>query len=215
MRRRVRLGPVAGRDAGEGGVTVHIPALTEIETISGRYVDVAAPRPETIHLDDIAHALANTCRYNGHTRTFYSVAEHAVLVADRLRALGHSPVVAMAGLHHDDAEAYLGDVVRPLKLALKPTYTDLERRMHRVIREALAVAYPGDEGWQAVVDADNWALAIEARCLMQSRGEGWHDLSPAVPGRVDLGLSPADARSAYLWMHDRLTTEIARARISA
>ena len=192
----------------------YVPGRTEIETRSGRYIDVTAPQPERVHLGDIAHALSNLCRYTGHSRTFYSVAEHAVLVADRLRALGHSPVVAMAGLHHDDAEAYLGDVARPLKIALGDHYRSLERQMHDVICDAVGIEYPGAEGWQAVLDADNWALAVEARCLMQSRGEGWNDLPAPVPGRVDLGLGPNDARRAYLWMHDKLLTELARARVA-
>jgi uncharacterized protein len=190
--------------------SVYEPGLTEIEVRSGRYVDVTAPQADRIHLDDIAHALSNLCRYTGHSRTFYSVAEHAVLVADRLRALDYSPVVAMAGLHHDDAEAYLGDVARPLKIALGEGYRALGRQMHAVICNAVEIAYPGADGWQAVLDADMWALAVEARCLMQSRGVGWHGLPSPVPGRVDLGLQPNEARRTYLWMHDKLTTEIAR-----
>ena len=57
---------------------MHTPTKHEVETFSGLYVDTKSPKPETIRLEDVAHALANTCRYGGHCLRFYSVAEHAV-----------------------------------------------------------------------------------------------------------------------------------------
>src|SRR5207248_1661023 len=69
-----------------------------------------APRAEDICIEDIAHGLAMTCRYGGQCLRFYSVSEHSVLVS-RLVA----PEFAREALLHDASEAYIGDMIRPLK----------------------------------------------------------------------------------------------------
>lgn len=168
------------------------PGTYEIETASGRYVDLLAPLHETLALGDVAHGLAHTCRFGGQCSRFYSVAEHAVLVADKLEAEGRADL-AMAGLHHDDAEAYLGDVPRPLKLLLRSlteaedpremTWGGLERKMDHAIRQASArwgAAISGVRLWTegqatdpTLKAADTWALLVEAGELMPSRGDGW------------------------------------------
>ncbi len=78
---------------------------------SGRRIDPLNPRVEDIHLDDIAHALARTCRYNGHVAHHLSVARHSIWVSE---ALEQTPF-ALWGLLHDATEAYLGDMVKPVK----------------------------------------------------------------------------------------------------
>src|ERR1700733_12855258 len=108
---------------------MHIPTDNEVETFTGRFVDVNKPDPTTIHIEDIAHALANTCRYGGHCRSYYSVADHAVFVSVRLERKGYDLDLQLAGLHHDDAEAFLGDIPRPLKPLLGRAYTRLTDRM--------------------------------------------------------------------------------------
>lgn len=93
------------------------------QTWSGRRFYPQDPRPEDIAIVDIAHALGNMARYNGHCR-FYSVAEHSVLVSKIVPMED-----ALAGLLHDAPEAILADVIRPVKRALPPTdaYFHLER----------------------------------------------------------------------------------------
>lgn len=68
------------------------------------------PRPDEIDVYDIANALAKVCRFGGHPDYFYSVAQHAVHVS-RLVPAGFE----LEGLHHDDAEYILADVIRPIK----------------------------------------------------------------------------------------------------
>jgi 5'-deoxynucleotidase YfbR-like HD superfamily hydrolase len=195
------------------------PGDHEIELASGRYLDLVNPDPAAITLDDIAHGLAHTCRYAGHTRRFYSVAEHAVLVAAKLRAEGQPLAVQMSGLHHDDAEAFIADIARPLKTLLQPAYDAISGRLDGAIGLALHVALPalflGDEAATAVKDADNWALAAEAYHLLPSKGVGWwsHGLyDPADESVIwvdSLGQRPDFARQQFIQAHQLLARKIA------
>ncbi len=89
------------------------------------------PRPEEVDVRDIAHHLARTCRWNGAVRKYYSVAEHCVLLAAHFTD-GHPRELARWALLHDAAEAYIGDVIRPLKHSLTG-YAEIERRLEHVI----------------------------------------------------------------------------------
>jgi hypothetical protein len=167
------------------------PSPPMIEVASGGFVDLLNPDPETIKLEDIGRGLANTCRYGGHIKRFYSVAEHAVLVRDLLRARGAGPNAQCMAVFHDAAEAYLGDVVAPLKWALRhwewqrdahsmapdstgrvSAYDSLSCIMDAAISKAfnlgLLVYVPED-----VQLADMWALRIEARELTATGGASW------------------------------------------
>lgn len=81
-----------------------------IITYTGKRFWPLDPRIEDICIEDIAHSLSNLCRFNGHCISFYSVAEHSVLVSENCK-----PENALWGLLHDAAEAYIGDMLRPLK----------------------------------------------------------------------------------------------------
>lgn len=183
-----------------------------IELASGRYLDLASPQPESITLEDVAHHLAQTNRYVGACRRPYSVAEHAVLVSDRLLRTGAPPMVALAGLHHDDHEAFLGDTTRPLKQLLgSKVLADLERRLDHVIWLQLNLPNPGPAGWATIKAADDWALACEAHHLMPSQGTGWicdglYDPSDPTPGHLgaEVGLSWSSAKAAFLARHHNL-----------
>jgi uncharacterized protein len=89
------------------------------------------PRAEDIHLDDVIHALSNLCRYGGHTREFYSVAQHTVYVAHRTP----QPLRKWA-LVHDFSEAYLVDMPRPIKHQPEfEFYNVAEGRIQRAVFE--------------------------------------------------------------------------------
>lgn len=152
------------------------PSQHEIETYTGRYVDIAQPPAEAITLQDIATALSRVCRFGGHTRRHYSVAEHAVLCSRYAERRGWTPAEQLACLHHDDAEAYLGDIPRPYKKLLGPSYGRLTAMMDAAIVEALQLPF-GVEALHHyhVKEADRWALMVEAHSFLQSRGEGWAD----------------------------------------
>jgi len=100
-----------------------------IRTFSGKYVNLADPKPETIMIVDIAHALAHMPRWGGHLESFYSVAQHSVACS----ALA-SDEFKLEALLHDATEAFLMDIPKPLKNLL-PEYVYLEHKMHKVIAE--------------------------------------------------------------------------------
>jgi hypothetical protein len=156
-----------------------------IQTFSGVQMHPLDPRPEDVRIDDIAHALSNLCRFTGHTRTFYSVAQHSVLVSRNV-----PPPAALLGLLHDAAEAYLSDIARPWKrylwVGLKPgsdqpwpagfeRLKEREESLLRVILTALGVYHePATALWPEVERADVLLLATEARDLMAPLHPDWH-----------------------------------------
>lgn len=84
-------------------------------TRTGRKFMPASFSDADIDICDIAHALSNLCRFNGHTARFYSVAEHCLHVADLLEHMDCDRETVLAGLLHDAAEAYTGDIISPIK----------------------------------------------------------------------------------------------------
>jgi hypothetical protein len=183
------------------------PKNFEVETYSGFFVDTSDPNADSIHLIDIAHALSQTCRFGGHCQGFYSVAQHAVFVSKRVERRGHSLRAQMEALHHDDAEAYLGDIPRPMKPLLGDAYGALTKKMDAAIVQALDLPVPAYK--HAIKDADNFALFVEARYLLPSQGKGWWDIE-GLPSRIVtpdywLGsLVPKKARKLYLERHQEL-----------
>ncbi len=103
-----------------------------IQTFTGKKFDFSNPHPSMIDINDIAHALSNQCRFNGHSRVFYSVAEHSVYVAQLV--METHPHLGMPALLHDAGEAYVGDMVSPLK-AMMPEFKLMEAKVEKVIAD--------------------------------------------------------------------------------
>lgn len=167
----------------------------DILTVRGTYFHFLAPESSEISILTIAHALSQICRFTGHTRKFYSVAQHSVLVSHLV-----PPEHALAGLLHDAAEAYLGDVSAPLKMLL-PDY--------KAIECAVETAVLGKFGLPAklppqVKHADRLALAIEQRSLMPAHSDVWDcETHPDFAVMVNLygafvPLAPEKARYSFL-----------------
>jgi len=106
-----------------------------LPTCSGRRVHLLNPSPDEIAIEDIAHALSHACRFAGHVPSYYSVAQHSVLVSELL-----DERTALWGLLHDASEAYLHDLTRPLKRALNvlPEHTDRLRYLGDSLAHDLA-----------------------------------------------------------------------------
>jgi hypothetical protein len=172
------------------------PTTGEIVTFSGRIMRPLAPSPDDLCIEDIAHALANSCRFTGHVRRFYSVAQHAVLVSEIL-----PPALRLCGLMHDASEAYLSDISRPVKRqpVFGEVYKAAEERLMLVIAERFGFEWPPDE---LIHWADDVLLRSEQRDLMPNllrvAGDDYLDF-PIVP------LLPPLAERAFLNRYYELT----------
>lgn len=131
-----------------------------IVTYSGATIEPLHPDAERIHIEDIAHALGNLCRFTGHVRNFYSVAQHSVIASEIV-----PPEHALAGLLHDASEAYLADISRPVKMQAEfgDTYKRYEARLEAVIALRFGLDWPWHE---SVKRADEILLRTEQRDLM-------------------------------------------------
>ncbi|SDV49782.1 hypothetical protein [Chitinasiproducens palmae] len=164
--------------------------MSTILTAGGTPFNFFAPWAASIDLDTIAHALSNLCRFTGHTRAFYSVAQHSVLVSEIV-----PPEFAMQGLLHDAHEAYVGDMAQPLK-AILPGYRALEDTVAEAVRAAFDLPLELDA---VVKHADLVALATERRDLMPPSSMHWQILDGVQPRSERITpVSPADAYRAFL-----------------
>jgi 5'-deoxynucleotidase YfbR-like HD superfamily hydrolase len=143
-----------------------------ILTASGIYFSLDRPDPATIYIADIAHALSQLCRFTGHCRELYSVAQHSYVVSQLV-----PPEERLAGLLHDAAEAYLGDVSSPLKQLL-PQYQALEGLVHQAICVRFGISPKQSDD---IKRADLIMLATEKRDLMGNRGGIWPILDGIEP----------------------------------
>lgn len=166
-----------------------------MQTFTGRQFWPLDPRPEEIFIEDIAHALSMACRYGGHCLRFYSVAEHSVLVSYVV-----PPSIALSGLLHDAAEAYVADVIRPIKPHLSG-YHDIEQRVWLSVAErfGLDAALP-----DSVKSADNAVLLAEQAKNMAPAPAPW--CIPGVAANVPIACwSPEIAERRFLQRFAELT----------
>ena len=167
-----------------------------LQTVSGRWVNPFDPDPEQLDAGDIARALANLCRFGGHSRVFYSVAQHSVIVSRLVEERGGDAEDVFAALMHDASEAYLGDMPHPLKhrSPLGAAFKEAEEHLERVIREHFGIRADVPE----IKRADRALLATERRAFS---AESWHWPELAGVEPLDLELEA--------WTPDRAADEFA------
>lgn len=141
---------------------------TWIETYTGGRFNMNAP---SFDRNDIAHALSLNCRYNGHCRSFYSVAEHSVLVSELVRLKGGTELQQLEALLHDGTEAYLSDIPAPFKQFL-PDWKAIDAMLDSKFREWAGLPAHKDE---LVKHCDWIALFIEVQDLLPGKGQDWQD----------------------------------------
>lgn len=172
-----------------------------IRTIAGRSFNLLQPHATPFGIEEIAHALSHLCRFTGHTRELYTVAQHSVLVSYVV-----PDEFAMHGLMHDASEAFMGDVSSPLKAQLR-SYKDIERTVEHAIaaRFGLPVLRWSSEANAAVKHADRVLLVTEQRDLMPP-GDGterdWPDVAP-LPWVIE-PLQPFVAKALFLRRFEQL-----------
>ena len=158
----------------------------KMRTTTGREFDPTSVTMNDLSIHDIAHALSHLCRYGGHLPRFYSVAQHSVYAANYASVRNFGSHVELQCLLHDASEAYLGDIIRPLKVAL-PEYREIEERVQRVIFERYCD--PAQPIYETLIhEADEWVLQMEF-VVFRDFADGWE---------------PARARQEFMTTFERL-----------
>jgi hypothetical protein len=184
-----------------------------MQTVGGRAFYPLDPCSEDVDVEDIAHALSFVCRFGGHCTQFYSVAEHCVRVSRAIEDDGGSAEDAFAGLMHDAAEAYVGDMVWPLKQAPESAGYKL---VEKLVEAAIAERFGLPRVMPPIVKRFDLVLLSTEKHDLMNEGRGredgskrearastkklgaWHSDSFApLPGRIK-PLAPEMARSAFL-----------------
>ena len=166
------------------------------QTFSGVQFWPLNPKVEDIRLEDIAHALSNICRFNGHCRHFYSVAQHSVLMAREAAKNLESVSLEKAILLHDSAEAYLSDIPRPIKRALGNVVVIEEILLFQIFI-AFDVEWPSECNWKAIKEYDNMFLATEARDLLGPPPAEWEKLPQPLNANIE-PWGPGYSKEAFL-----------------
>lgn len=161
-----------------------------IQTFSGRRFNPLHPNMGSIVIQDIAHSLSMLCRFTGHSKFFYSVAEHSVLVSYLC-----DPAYALQGLLHDASEYALQDMSSPLKSSGKfEEYKKYEKALQTMIYKRFGV----DEVEHASVKkADLMMLATESKELMSPMHKDWKNIYQPLPFKLQT-LSPTEAEKLFL-----------------
>lgn len=178
-----------------------------IETYSGKKMYFLDPKSDMIDIKDIAHSLSLQCRFSGHTRIFYSVAEHCIRVSKLLYERSKSdPQVAMQGLLHDATEAYLLDVPSPVKQYLGGYYA-IEDTLANAIFKKYGAIFPY---FNEVKVADTVMLKNEARNLIPSKGSSWlyHYPTPYEYDAMPFCLRSVEAENMYIAWFNFLENEL-------
>ena len=187
--------------------------MSWIVTYTGKKFDFLNISRDNIDIQDIAHALSRICRFNGHCDLFYSVAEHSVILSEWFEEQGDQQL-AYNALMHDAAEAYTGDMTRPLKQLIKERtygyqFSDIEAEIEGEIACKYGLVYPCSH--PAIVEADLRLLIAEGNILNRA----WDTSEWTDPALKDLkplvyqlkAWTPNEAREAFWERFHRLKTQ--------
>jgi hypothetical protein len=180
----------------EGSANVTTEVRPWFTTASGKQMFVHDPDPANIDIHDIANALSKICRFNGHCQEFYSVAQHSCIVAAVAAGRGMSRRRCLFALLHDAAEAYVQDIISPLKRSIGGRYEAIEAKWEGAIWQAFNLSDVACDRLvrQAIKSIDLRVLATEHRDIVPD-GRPWEMLNGIEP--YDFTIKPiADWRQA-------------------
>jgi len=166
-----------------------------IQLYSGRAFHFGNPRVEEVHIEDIAHALSLLCRFGGHCREFYSVADHSIRCAENV-----PKEFRLEALLHDATEAYIVDMPRPIKYVLKE-YKVVEDNIDKVIRQKFGLP---DTISPEVKEIDARMLSTERRDLMKPSELEWHKMLDPID-QIVYPRTPKESYNDFLEMFKELS----------
>ncbi len=167
-----------------------------IKVFAGHYIDLLNPDPDSIDIESIAHALSMVCRFGGHIPRFYSVAEHCVRATYVAMNDGADLEVCKAVLLHDAAEAYIGDMVKPLKLIV-PEFAGAEYTINRAIESQFEIDF--SEHHDVIKYYDRIMLKAEKQFFWPEDKERWNGFGGVEEREVRIAcLEPPLAKAAFL-----------------
>ncbi len=170
-----------------------------INTYTGRAFKPLTPSAKDIDIEDIAHALSHICRYTGHTKKHYSVAEHCVYVSRLL-----PKELKLAGLLHDASEAYMNDIARPVKYqAAMNGYRKAEAKLSSLIDKHFGICLSKSEA-SRIHEIDGEMIHIEAPQLFDKLNKAWPLRKSKF--KVKIGMwTPAKAKREFVKRFKELT----------
>ncbi len=139
--------------------------MTYMTTFTGEDFDAINPDIDKIKIQDIAHALSLICRGNGHLKQFYSVAMHSINCAKEAKARNFCTKTQLICLLHDASEAYIADIIRPVKPHLA-NYYELEEKLQSLVYKKFVKTPISDSEMQKMKQIDDEVLAFEFEKLM-------------------------------------------------
>lgn len=174
-----------------------------ITTYTGEHFSPLNPDIEKIKIVDIAHALSLMCRAGGHTKRFFSVAQHSINCAAEAKARNFSEKVQLACLLHDASEAHLSDITRPVKRNL-PSYLEIESKLQDAIHQVYEILLT-DAEHAVVKQIDDTMLWHEFFVLMDDRV---YEPKPIIHSNPDFAERPfLDVEKRFLRLFNSLSGE--------
>ncbi len=193
--------------------------MTVIQVATGRLLDVASLKSWEVELEDIATALSNLCRFTGHVREFYSVAQHCFEVSRLAEVLAQKSLnqnipnwatfVGKRGLLHDAHEAYIGDVATPIKSVMCDgfEFEDMVDGIDEAIFKRFGVNATAC-GLRDVIDtADERMLATEKRDVLTRSDLPWSYPKLGPIDRVIVPVGPKEAKRLFVERFNELWAE--------
>lgn len=164
---------------------------------------------EAFDIEEIANSLSKLCRFNGNTNKFYSVAEHSLNVMELI--LDEFPTnkkLAYEGLMHDATEAYLGDLVTPLKQVL-PKFNKIEHEVAVNLFKKHKVTYP----FNPIVHSKDWMMCLIEKSILMPHAPKWFDHEDTTVflkahKMLVKGLSPDKAKENFIHAYTALTKDM-------
>lgn len=167
------------------------------QTFTGQQFFFHSPETHKYNLRDIGQALSQICRFGGASTFHYSVAQHSILMADKMYEIHKSSALALDCLFHDAAEAYVGDMKKPIKVQI-PKFGEIEGRIDRAIRRRFGLLGLIQPENALTKEYDMRIISDERRQVMQACDHDWFlgDFDPL--GVNIVSHNPLDMRETWL-----------------